>query len=81
MGNVHEIQPQVIDILRQEMNLTVASPDTDLIEAGQLDSLALVDLLMHVEGRFGVSVDMTDLDLENLRSARAIAGLVAKLAA
>ena len=56
----------------------VDSPKTDLLETGILDSMALVDLLLNVEQQFGVTIDVVDLDLENLRSIEKIAELVTK---
>ena len=36
-------------IFADKLNLEVPSADVDLIEAGLLDSLQLVDLLLHLE--------------------------------
>jgi acyl carrier protein len=44
----------------------------DLLETGILDSMALVELLTSLEEKFGVSVNVLDLDLENFRSIQAI---------
>jgi acyl carrier protein len=73
-----DIQRTVTEIVTGVMNLDVPAPDTDLVAAGQLDSLALVDLLLHLEQRLGVKVDLEALDIDDLRSVTSISGLVAK---
>jgi len=40
----------------------VPAPETDLLETGTIDSLALVDLLVRIEERFGVRVDLENLE-------------------
>jgi acyl carrier protein len=60
------------------LNLEVSSVDTDLVETGLLDSLALIELLAQLEETFGVSVSTDDLELENFRSIASIAGFVAR---
>ena len=52
--------------------------DTDLVETGLLDSLALIELLAQLEETFGVSVSTDDLELENFRSIASITGFVAR---
>jgi len=39
------------------------SADTDLIAAGLLDSLGVVDLFMFIESLIGFKVDLADVDL------------------
>ena len=70
---------QVLDILRQDLHLSVPSPDTDLLATGTLDSLGLVELLFQLEQRFGLRVQMDALDVEDVRSATRIAAYVDRL--
>ena len=74
-----EIEREVGRILKEELNLPFPSADTDLIETGLLDSLALVDLLLHIETTFGIQVQIEDLEIDHLRTANAISEFVAKL--
>lgn len=60
----------------RETLLIRVSPDADLLEAGMLDSLGLVDLLAQLEQRFGVQVDYESLEYEDLRSVASVAALV-----
>lgn len=51
-------------------------PDTELVESGRIDSLAILDLVVFVEERFGVSLSAEDLTPQNLSSVAALAALV-----
>lgn len=61
----------------EALHMEIASPETDLIETGRLDSLALVELLFELERRFGIDLMLTELDIDNFRSLRTIADFVA----
>ena len=69
---LREIQVIFSDVLLRD----VALPTTDLLETGVLDSMALVELLLSLEQRFGFRVNIMELDLENFRSIEKIADFV-----
>jgi D-alanine--poly(phosphoribitol) ligase subunit 2 len=75
------LQRQVVELFAEKLNLDVASAETDLIETGLLDSLALVELLAQLEESFDVSISTDDLELENFRSITSIAMFVMQRAA
>jgi acyl carrier protein len=50
--------------------------DEDLIESGILDSLALVQLVNHLEESFGMRVDAEDIDEQRFRSIDALTAYV-----
>jgi D-alanine--poly(phosphoribitol) ligase subunit 2 len=75
------LQQQVTALFAEKLNLEVASAETDLIEAGLLDSLALVELLAQLEESFDVSISTDDMELENFRSITSIAMFVMQRAA
>lgn len=58
------------------LHVDVPSPDTDLIAAGLLDSLGLVELLVQLEEAFAVEVPLDTLDVEDFRSLRSIAAFM-----
>ena len=60
----------------ETLNVEVPSPDTDLIEGGLLDSLALVELLFALEREFAVTIPLENLDIDSFRSIRSIAELL-----
>jgi acyl carrier protein len=76
MTNTLALQQQVTALFAEKLNLDVASAETDLIEAGLLDSLALVELLAQLEESFDVSISTDDMELENFRSITSIAMFV-----
>jgi methoxymalonate biosynthesis acyl carrier protein len=72
-----EVSERVQRIFVDALNIQVPSEDTDLIEGGYIDSLALVELLFAIEREFAVSVPLDELDIDNFRNVRRISELVA----
>jgi acyl carrier protein len=68
---------QIAAFFSERLNLTVSSPTEDLLETGVLDSLAFVDLVMHLEQQFDIRISADELEPENFRSVAKIAGFVA----
>ncbi|MFY1621960.1 acyl carrier protein [Micromonospora sp. WMMD735] len=54
-------------------------PDTDLFATGGLSSLFAMELVVHLEQTYGVSVRGADLRLDNFRTVRQMAALVDRL--
>lgn len=74
------------DSVEQELLSFVASrvgtggelaTDTDLLEDELLDSLLIMDLVAHVEGRYGIRLENTDIAPANFRTVERLAGLIA----
>jgi methoxymalonate biosynthesis acyl carrier protein len=72
-----EVNERVKQIFVDALNIQVPSEDTDLIEGGYIDSLALVELLFAIEREFSVTVPLDELDIDNFRNVRRIGELVA----
>jgi D-alanine--poly(phosphoribitol) ligase subunit 2 len=70
------LQSQIIEILVTRMHLESPDPHGDLFEAGILDSLAFVDLLLHLEREFGFRCAPQDMELDHFRSVDRIARFV-----
>ena len=70
-----EIESQLADMIQATI-LKKVSPDTLLLESGLLDSVAAVDLMLAIEGRFGCTVPITEVE-EHLRSLRSLSDYVA----
>jgi ribosomal protein S18 acetylase RimI-like enzyme/acyl carrier protein len=49
------------------------SDDTDIIDAGMVDSLGLIELLVGIESEFQIQLELEELDLDDFRSIRALA--------
>lgn len=73
------MRARIAGLLDERLALDVPSPDTDLLDEGLLDSLGLVELLVHLEEEFGVTIGLEELDLESFRSVTTIAGFVRRL--
>jgi acyl carrier protein len=69
---------EISQLLSGKLFIDVDSPETDLLNTGLLDSLALVQLLVHLEERFGVRIALDAIEIEDLRSVASIAALVLK---
>lgn len=76
-----ELKQAIRTLFTDEMLLEIGSDEEDLIRAGALDSLRLVELLMFLEDRFGLRIAMEELEIEDLRSVAAIAQTVERLRA
>ena len=72
-----ELSPKVREIFADTLNIDVPSDETDLIEAGYIDSLALVELLFAIEREFSVSVPLDELEIDDFRNVRSISELIA----
>jgi acyl carrier protein len=71
------VQAELNALFADDLRVEVPSPDTDLLDTGRLDSVGMVDLLLHLEKRFGLRLDMADLEIDDFRSLASIAAFVA----
>lgn len=65
------------ELLREGLAIEAPSPETDLLQTGRLDSVGVVELLLELEKRFGVRVEMEDVELDQLRTLSSITAFVA----
>lgn len=72
-----ELLGELDALFREKLDLDVPSADADLIESGLLDSLRLVELLLHIEASLGLRIALDEIDLDDLRSVKRIARLLA----
>jgi len=77
MAETATLQNAVARIFSDKLMVHVSDPDTDLVEAGLLDSLMFVDLLLHLERDLNVAVTLETLDLDHFRSIRRIVAFIA----
>ena len=71
-----DLHDRIAGIFAAALNVEVPSAETDLFEAGLLDSLAFVELLLQLEREFGVATALEDLEADNFRSIARIATFV-----
>lgn len=59
---------KVVALIEERLGVAVPGSDADLIEAGLIDSLALVTLIVGLEDTFGCQLPMDDFDVDRFRS-------------
>jgi D-alanine--poly(phosphoribitol) ligase subunit 2 len=65
--------------LRDRLMVIVVSADIDLFDTGLVDSIGLVELILELEDRFGVSLPLDNLEVDDLRTVRRIADLILRV--
>lgn len=71
------LRQEISELLAARLGLEVPAPDTDLFEAGVLDSMAFVELLLQLENRYGIHLDLSEIDLDEFRSLDKISQFIA----
>ncbi|MFD0418681.1 MULTISPECIES: acyl carrier protein [Streptomyces] len=68
----------IVELKNHLESLTASpiEPDDDFFERGLINSLRALEIVVHVEQAYGVSVEVEDLDLDNFRTVRRIAEYV-----
>ena len=77
MDDPSALEARIRQVFRDKLKLDVPSVDTDLFETAVLDSMVFVDLLLHLEREFGVTVALEDIEFDHFRSIEQIAEFVA----
>jgi acyl carrier protein len=73
-----ELERRIQRIFREQMRVEVPDVEADLFEAGALDSLSFVDLLLAFADEFGIEIVIEELELEEFRTIRLMASLLAR---
>jgi acyl carrier protein len=73
-----EIETTLSGYLHSELNPRQATltPDTNLIEAGLLDSLSIFKLVVFMEQRFAIKIEAEDILVEHFETIRTLNILV-----
>lgn len=72
-----EIQQALTRFFSDQLNVELPSTSADLIEAGILDSLMLIEVVMFMETEFSVTAEFDDLEIENFVTVDSMARFVA----
>lgn len=67
-----DVAARITELIRDRLGVVVPGADTDLIESGLLDSLALVMLITALEECYACELPLDDFDLERFRSVERI---------
>ena len=76
MNTSNVLHARIGKVFTDKLNIEIPASDIDLFETGVLDSLAFVELLLHLECEFGVTVPVDDLEIDNFRSITRVADFV-----
>jgi acyl carrier protein len=64
-------------LIEDVLSIDVPDGNTDMIDAGLLDSLGLVSLIAEIEHEFQLELPLEDLDVDQFRSVESIVQLLA----
>jgi acyl carrier protein len=71
-----DLEVTIKAVFRDVLKRDVPSAQTDLLESGLLDSLALVELLFELEKQLGITLELETLEVDTFRTLDTIAGYV-----
>lgn len=81
-ADVHtELRDQVTAVMSDQAGIDVPDTETDLLDAGLIDSMALVTIIVAFEDTFGVQLPLDDFEIDRFRSVASIADFLASLGA
>jgi methoxymalonate biosynthesis acyl carrier protein len=66
----------ISQLIAEKLLVEVGSPEDDLLATGVLDSLTLIELLVHMEEHFGMRIPLDEIQIEDVRSVQSLARLV-----
>jgi D-alanine--poly(phosphoribitol) ligase subunit 2 len=67
------LQQQIAEIFAGRFETKLESDDMDLLESGIVDSVKIVELVLELEQRFGVSLPFEELEIEDFRTVPRLA--------
>jgi acyl carrier protein len=73
---IRDVKQFILDKFLPGENPQALTPTTPLITSGILDSLATLDLISFLEGRYGFELDADDVDRSKLGTLEDIARMV-----
>jgi D-alanine--poly(phosphoribitol) ligase subunit 2 len=76
MSDAVALEKQIADIVRDVLQIEVASPDDDLVATGLFDSLAVVSLIAEIEVVLGYELPLDEFDVDSFRTVGRIAAFV-----
>ena len=74
--NMTSVEHKLIDFLQTSTGQLTIDASTDLLDAGIVDSLMMMDLIVFVETEFQTVIEFNDLTPETFRTPSTIAQLV-----
>ncbi len=78
MPELNTLLDQLRDGFTEIFEIEAPGADADLIDGGILDSFQLVELLTFLDLRFGLKVELEQMELDDLRTLERLTRLIAK---
>jgi D-alanine--poly(phosphoribitol) ligase subunit 2 len=78
MEKLEQLQQQIADIFVERFETKLVSHEIDLLETGIVDSVRIVELVLEIEQRFGVSLPFEELEIEDFRTVPRLAERIAR---
>jgi D-alanine--poly(phosphoribitol) ligase subunit 2 len=78
MGTREQLEQQITAIFAGRFETRLESDDVDLLETGIVDSVRIVELVLEIEQRFGVSLPFEELEIEDFRTVPRLADRIAR---
>jgi D-alanine--poly(phosphoribitol) ligase subunit 2 len=78
MDRQEQLQQQIAEIFAGRFETKLDSDDIDLLESGIVDSVKIVELVLEIEQRFGVSLPFEELEIEDFRTLSRLAERIAR---
>jgi acyl carrier protein len=78
MNSTDQSGARISTLIGEILFIDPPAPDTDLIEAGYIDSLAVVSLIDAIEGEFGIQFPLDEFEIDDFRTAGRVSEYVAK---
>jgi D-alanine--poly(phosphoribitol) ligase subunit 2 len=78
MEKLDQLQQQITAIFAERFETNLESGDVDLLETGLVDSVRIVELVLEIEQRLGVSLPFEELEIEDFRTVPRLAERIAR---
>ena len=78
MEKLDQLQQKITAIFAERFETRFESDDVDLLETGLVDSVKIVELVLEIEQRFGVSLPFEELEIEDFRTIPRLAERIAR---
>jgi D-alanine--poly(phosphoribitol) ligase subunit 2 len=73
-----QLKQQIIEIFNERFETRLDSDEVDLLETGLVDSVRIVELVLAIEQRFGISLPFEELEIDDFRSVPKLVERIAR---
>jgi acyl carrier protein len=78
LDRFQKLQQEITAIFVERFDTRIPSDEVDLLETGLVDSVKIVELVLELEQRFGVSLPFEELEIEDFRTVPRLAERIAR---